>query len=222
MKIQSSLLSTQTSLGARQPPLLARAQPHPLAVLLFGKRPPKRVDRRRHPKLRRALKRLEGIAEQISEHVAAGRKFPIDLCEGDNASISRDGRIAIGVELLGEHPDDDDLWVAILGHEIGHRPWTWPQGDLSRMKPRQLEALYRAEEAKADRFAGRMLAELDADPAAVCAFLLAHEAFEGGQASRAYDPAPQRAALIRAAFEKRRRALQAGRKVFGRGKRDLR
>jgi hypothetical protein len=179
-----------------------------MAVLLFGKRPPRLVDKRRYPRLRRALRKLEAVKDQIAE--VAGRhpgELSIELCEGDNASISRGGQIAIGVELLGRHKDDDDLMVAVLGHEIGHQPWTWPNHDLSRLTRKQLDALYREEEAKADRFAGRVLADLGADPDSVCEFLLAAERFESKKPVDYY-PAEVRARMIRQAFGRRKRSLR--------------
>jgi hypothetical protein len=191
-------------------PWIRRGEPHPLSALLFGKRPPKLVDRRKHPKLRRGLRKLELIGEQVSDILGAPSSlFSVELCEGDNASISRQGQIAFGLELLERHQGDDDLLVAVMGHEIGHQPWTWPQGDLSGLNRRQLDALYREEEAKADRFSGRVLAELGLSPDAVSEFLLASAHFEAHPPTDYY-PASTRVKMIREAYARRRRALDAG------------
>ena len=211
MKVQgrpAAASSTATSTGAgAQAYFPKRLEPHPLSVLLFGKRPPKLVDKRKHPKLKKALRKLEAIKDQVAE--LAGQspgELSIELCEGGNASISRQGQISVGVELLERHQGNDDLLVAVLGHEIGHQPWDWPEGDFSKMTKRQMDALYREEEAKADRFAGRILADLGADPDAVCEFLLAAERFEAHKPSDYY-PADVRAQMIRQAFSRRRSAL---------------
>ncbi len=207
MKISSSTLST--NVGLRQTATPVRTEPHPLNVLLFGKRPPRLIDPRRHPKVGKGLKKLEHAKDQIAELAGhLGQELSIALCEGNNACISRDGQIAFGVELLEHHQDNDDLMMAILGHEIGHQPWFWPEGDLGPMTQKQLDALFREEEAKADRFAGRVLADLKADPKAIGAFLKAHAKFEAAKPSDYY-PADVRAEMIAKAFAQRKTDLES-------------
>ena len=210
MKVESLRSgSTSTNLAGSQSTILRPPSPHPLNVLLFGKRPPKLVDRRKHPKLKKALRKLEALKEEIAMEILGepeGR-LSLELCEGSNASISRDGQIAFGVELLEEHQKDDDLLVAVIGHEIGHQPWTWPKGDFSRLTKAQLDAIYREEESKADRFAGRVLAELGADPTSICDFLIAAQRFEARRPTDYY-PAEVRAEIIQQAFRRRRRHLE--------------
>lgn len=209
MKIGSSQLSpgVSTQLGGSAGWVGKAGGPHPLAVLLFGKRPPRLVDRRRHPKLKRALRKLEYLKDQVAPLAGRdGGALSVELCEGENASISRSGQLAVGIELLEQHQHDDDLLVAIVGHEIGHRPWTWPDGDLGRLSRAQLDQLYREEEAKADRFAGRVLADLGGSPESICRFLLAAAKFEAHPPSDYY-PAKVRAAMIRSAFTRRARVL---------------
>ncbi|MBI5478463.1 MAG: hypothetical protein HY906_06380 [Deltaproteobacteria bacterium] len=211
MKIRSSSLSGSTLLsGQGQGMPVGRLTSHPMTILLFGKKPPKLVDKRKHPKLKKGLARLEDMKEQVALLLGRqGKDFTLELCEGGNACISRDGQIAFGVDLLGAHQGDDDLLLAILGHELGHQPWTWPGGDLSKLTRAQLDQLYRDEEARADRFAGRVLAELGATPDAVEKFLLRHaKGFEQKQANDYY-PAEVRVEMIRAAFNRRARALSA-------------
>jgi hypothetical protein len=214
MKVNSTSVSTSTSLGGRTPALPSRVDVHPMSVLLFGKRPPKLVDKRKHPKLKKALRKLEHIKEEITGLLGkSSEELSIELCEGSNASISRDGQIAVGVELLEEHQDDNDFLVGVLGHEIGHQPWSWPDEDLSRLTRKQLNQMYRDEEAKADRFAGRVLADLDSDPDAICRFLAAHEAFEGKTAPDYY-PAKVRVSMIRNAFRKRQKRREGKRRLL--------
>lgn len=212
MRIRPSSLSTGTALsggGTLAAPV--RLQPHPLNVLLFGKRPPRRLDPRRYPSLTKALRKLEYVKDEICEQLGEpAAAFSLGLAEGGNACISREGEILFGAELLERHGGDDDLLVAILGHEVGHRPDQWPQGQL-KLTRAQLSQLYKEEEAKADRLAGRALAKLDADPESVCRFLLAAEKFEGGQPPVDYYPAEARARMIREAYQwQRERQLRRG------------
>jgi hypothetical protein len=207
--------STQTSLSGQPGQVRSSTAAATMQVLLFGKRPPKLVDKRKYPKLKKALSRMGYIKDQVAEMLGRqGEDFKLELCEGENACINRDGQIAVGVDLLEKHQDDDDVLVAIIGHEMGHQPWTWPTFDVSHLTRPQINALAREEEAKADRFAGRVLALLDADPQAICDFLIQAESFEDHK-PRDYYPADVRASMIKAAFQRRTRMLSAGRAVFG-------
>lgn len=195
-----------------QLPQTRTPQPHPVAVLLFGKQPLRRLDRRRFPKLARGMRKLELARDQIADILGVpANVFEIVLAEGSNASISRDGEIAFGKDLLQAHQEDPDLLIGVLGHEIGHQPWTWPEGNLAGLGRSALQRLYREEEAKADRFAGRVLAELNLDPDSLCRLLLNDGRFEVGH-SREYEPPEERVRMIREAFGRRRRALEAGRR----------
>lgn len=206
--------STGTGAGGQAPWIGGAAQPHPMSVLLFGKRPARLVDRRKYPRLSKALRKLASLKGQIGEMAGKGDDdLSADLAEGRNASIGRDGQIRFGVELLEEKKEDDDFLVAVMGHEIGHQPWSWPNRDLSRMTKKQLDAMYCEEEAKADRFAGLVLAELGADPDSICDFLIAAERFEAHKPTDYY-PAEVRAEIIRGAYSKRVRALKRPRLVL--------
>jgi hypothetical protein len=216
MKIPKSVGGGSVRLGNQNQPSTAGAvQPHPMAVLLFGKRPPRRVDPRRFPGLKKALRKLGSMRDQLAELV--GRQpsdLSLALCEGNNASISRAGEISLGVELLAAHQGDDDLLLGILGHEVGHQPWSWPRHNLAGMSRVQLDLLYREEEAKADRFAGRVLAELGGDPQDLCEFLLTAESFEARKPTDYY-PAEVREEIIRKAFARRRSSLLNRRTLLG-------
>ncbi len=96
-----------------------------------------------------------------------------------------------------------------MGHEIGHQPWTWPEGDMGPLTKKDLDAMYREEEAKADRFAGRVLAEMGANPDAVCEFLKSAEKFEAHKPTDYY-PADVRAQMIDDAYKRRHRAIESG------------
>jgi hypothetical protein len=207
--------STQTGGPGQRIWMPQPGQVHPMAVLLFGRKPPRRVDRRKYPKLGKAMRKLGALKDQIAPFAGRnGAELSLELCEGDNASISESGIIHVGVGLLGERERDDDFLVAMMGHEIGHRPWEWTRQDVSALPRAARQKLCREEEAKADRFAGRVLADLDASPDSICEFFLAAERFEG-QSSAEYYPADVRAEIIREAFSRRRRALKARTGVAG-------
>lgn len=205
MKISPSVVSTQTNLA--QGSSLARAPqfvPVSYEALLFGKRPARLVDPRKYPHLKKGKRKLEALAEDISGLLGvAGGELTVSLAEGKNASISRDGELRMGVKLLEERQEDDDFLVAVVGHEVGHQPWDWPQHDLRGLTRKQLGELYKVEERKADDFMGAVLAKLGADPGSMAEFLLAAEAFEKTPPLD-YDPADERVALMRRAFERQR------------------
>jgi hypothetical protein len=215
MKISGSGLQTSTSLAGQTPFVALGRAPHPMAVLLFGKRPPRRLDARRYPSLKRALRKLRFICGEVAELLGMDEDdFPLSLCEGENAAISREGELFVGVDLLQEHERDSDLLLGVVGHEIGHRPWTWPNGSLARLSRKQRDALYREEEAKADRFSGRVLADLGGNPEAICEFLLEHASFEAKQPSDYY-PAETRVKMILDAYGRRGRTLRTGAAILG-------
>ncbi|MBL9037339.1 MAG: hypothetical protein JNG84_02385 [Archangium sp.] len=208
MKIRSAGTSGSSLLGGQSQAPIGRTHSHPMAAVLFGKRPPKLVDKRAFPKLSKGLRKLTDLKEHIA--TAMGRSagtFSLELCEGQNACISREGQIAFGVELLAQFQGDDDLLLGVLGHEIGHQPWTWPNHDLSSLSRSMLDVMYREEEAKADRFAGRMLAELAGDPRPVQQFLLSNaKGFEQKQSPEYYPPGV-RVDMIQGAYDRRRRMM---------------
>lgn len=182
-------------------------QPTSIDVVLFGKRAARLVDPRRYPKLIKGLRKLGMAKDQIADVLGVtDNTFSVALAEGDNASINRQGQIAFGLELLEKYETNDALLVAVLAHEIGHQPWKWPTGNLAHLTKKALDVLSREEEAKADRFAGRALADLAVSPDPICDFLIAHGKFEKHPPADYY-PATIRAEMIREAYSRRRRAL---------------
>lgn len=207
MKISGQTLSSTTFSQAGGSPQILRPDAGALGQILFGKNPAKLVDKRKYPSLRKALKKLGLSMEQIAEATGLpDEAFTLELAEGNNASINRDGQIAFGVDLLSEHEDNDDLLLGILGHEMGHAPWSWPEGDLGPLTQAQINHLCREEEAKADRFMGKALAELGMSPDAICDFLVRLSKFETHPPADYY-PAEERAELIRSTFSARKRVL---------------
>src|SRR5207249_182559 len=96
--------STGTMGGGGSPFVGGLSQPHAMAVLLFGKRPAPLADRRRHSRPAKALRKLKHLKGQIGELAGMGEEREedggVDLAEGNNASIGRDGRMRFGWELL--------------------------------------------------------------------------------------------------------------------------
>lgn len=210
MKISVQARSTSTSTSTGRSASLPRSvgqPPQSLDVVLFGKRAPRLVDPRRYPHLKKAMRKLAMAKDQLADVLGVSENtFCLALAEGDNASINRDGQIAFGFELLEKHERDDALLVAVMAHEIGHQPWKWPKGDLSHLTKKAIDLISREEEARADRFAGRALADLAVSIDPICDFLLAHGRFEKHPPADYY-PAQERVSMIQVAFAKRRRAL---------------
>src|SRR5689334_3495841 len=106
MKINSGTIGTPTGTstqlgGGGQTIFNPPPGMHPMSVLLFGKRPPKPADRRKHPKLAKKLRKLDYVKDQIAEMLGQSNEdLSLDLCEGNNAFIGRDGKISFGVELM--------------------------------------------------------------------------------------------------------------------------
>lgn len=207
MKISAQgTLSTSLGQQASTPNRIGQP-PQSIEVVLFGKRAARLVDPRRFPHLKKAMRKLGAAKEQVAEILGVtDNTFALALAEGSNASINRDGRIAFGYELLEAHAGDDALVVAIIAHEIGHQPWLWPQGDMSHLTKKALDFMSREEEAKADRFCGKALADLAVSPDAICDFLLAHGKFEKHPPADYY-PAEQRVEMIQGSYAKRRKVL---------------
>ncbi len=207
MKISSQALSTSVSTGQQSSMPRISGAPQSIDIVLFGKRPPRLVDPRRFPHLKKAMRKLGMAKDQLADVLGVTENtFSLALAEGENACINRDGQIAFGYQLLEKHEYDDALLVAVMAHEIGHQPWKWPKGDLSHLTKKAIDSISREEEARADRFAGKALADLAVSPDPICDFLLRHGKFEKHPPADYY-PAEMRVEMIQAAFSKRRKAL---------------
>lgn len=184
-----------------------------ISLLLFGKKPPPLLDKRTlTKKQKKGLRRLELIEEQIADVMGVpAQTFEVALCEGQNACVGRDGQIRFGLELLEQYENDHDLLTAIVAHEMGHQPWTWPEGNLAHLSKKNLNALYREEEAKADRFAGMALGALGLKPESIERFLLQAAKFETGQSAEYY-PADVRAEMITTEWKRQVRRIREGAK----------
>ena len=203
MKISTQAPSTSLSTSLGQSASMPRAVggQQSIDIVLFGKRPARLVDPRRFPHLKKAMRKLGMAKDQLADVLGVSENtFSVALAEGENASINRGGQIAFGLELLEKHERDDALLVAVMAHEIGHQPWKWPKGDMSHLTKKAIDQISREEEARADRFCGKALADLAVSFDPICDFLLAHGKFENY-------PAVERVEMIQAAFTKRRRAL---------------
>lgn len=137
--------------------------------------------------------------------------YPIYLAEDTLAAIDGEGRIYMGVDFLDGPGRDAAVLAGALAHEIGHRPRRWRRRRLPANLSRQaIWAICREEEAGADTFAGRALAELELPARPLGAFLTSIE--QGPHP--AYYPAAERADMIAEAHEAQSFRLRAREKLY--------
>lgn len=189
-------------------------KPQPLGNVLFGKVAPKKLDARDFPHLKKALQKARAMKRKLA--FLAGDEddeYELQLAEHELAMINDEGTIFVGKEFLEQFGDDDEILAGVLGHEIGHRPKTWPMlpGDV-QLKPDQRHQLTREEEGKADWFAGRALAELGYTPARICALLVSLDG--RGNPSKDYYPVDTRVSIIHEAHASQSRRREVLRSMF--------
>lgn len=189
-------------------------EPLPLQTVLFGATLPKAVDPASYPQLAEQLRWLMKQKAKIATFVGdKDEEYAIVLSEGEAACIDQHNRIFLGVDLVARSLKEQGLLVGILAHEIGHRPKTWKRVKHDHgMKRAQLAELAKMEEAKADRVAGRALAEMGLLPDELCQFLLAHGHFE--KQPEAYFPVDMRVELIRDAHASQIQRSTSAQKLF--------
>jgi|GEM_PF-1680336 len=140
-------------------------------------------------------------------------EYTLTLCVGDNACITKDGIIYFGVQLLALGKDYPELIVGVLAHEIGHRPKTWPQLTIPENPTKeQIAHIAKQEELKADKTAGRALAEFNMSPEPLCQFLITHGNFE--KQPENYYPVDIRVEMIKHAYQSHQTRVQAAQKHF--------
>jgi len=187
-------------------------KPVPLGQVLFGKVKPKKLDARDYPHLKKQLKKAKAMKRKLA--FLAGDdddEYEIELADHELAMIDDKGTIYLGAEFLERYGDDDEVLAGVLGHEVGHRPKTWPKVPADvRLTVAERQQLAREEEGKADWFAGRALAELGYAPDQICR-LLKH--LDGrGNPSKEYYHVNTRIEIIREAFgsqQRRRKTLKS-------------
>lgn len=186
--------------------------PSELQTVLFGSQLPKVVDGRNYPQLAEQLAWVRRHKTKLAAFVGdKDSDYDVALAEGLAACIDRHGMIYIGAALLAQA--SPELMLGVLAHEVGHRPKTWH--NYRRKEPflrAELLQMARDEEAKADRVAGRAIAEFQTTPDALCEFLLVHGNFE--KPPENYYPVEVRIAMIREAYASGVARGSAAKKLF--------
>lgn len=200
--------------GSLRPGVAQSADQAPLETVLFGSVRPKALELAAFPhlaELMRVLTRLKGrVASFVGDR---DDEYSLVLSEGAGACVDKEGRIFLGEKLLQAGRDDPSLLVGVLAHEIGHRPKTWKRLRFGQGLSRaDLTALARDEEAKADRVAGRVLAELGLAPDGLCNYLRRHGHFE--KQPETYYPVNVRVEMIREAHEAQAERLREAKRLF--------
>lgn len=198
--------------GASSQELKAMDAPGELQTVLFGSQLPKIVDAGSYPQLAEQLAWLRRHKTKLAAFVGdQDSDYDVALAEGLAACIDRNGTIYIGVALLALATPE--LMLGVLAHEVGHRPKTWQS--YRRKEPftrAELLQMARDEEAKADRVAGRAIAEFQITPDDLCEFLRVHGNFE--KPPENYYPVAVRIAMIRQAFASGQARGNAAKKLF--------
>ena len=205
-----SALPPRASESAKQ--TQAMDAPGELQTVLFGSVLPKVIDERGYPQLAGQLAWVRRHKTKLAAFVGdQDADYDVALAEGMAACIDRNGMIYIGVSLLAMATPE--LMLGVLAHEVGHRPKTWRQ--YHREQPfarKELLQMARDEEAKADRVAGRAIAEFQTTPDDLCEFLRVHGNFE--KPPENYYPVDVRIAMIREAYAAGQTRGDAAKKLF--------
>lgn len=130
-------------------------------LTLFGRNKPKKLDiedmetDRLMAMMHAWRKKIVRIAGEDPD------TYKLTLAASTIAMIDQDGLIYIGKAFLHAHKDAHPVLVGVLAHEIGHRPKRWKEYRNSQpLNKKEMEALCRTEETRADYFSGFALGEL--------------------------------------------------------------
>lgn len=161
--------------------------------------------------LNKKRKQLASLAEDHDDD------YRIVLTEDTIAAINGQGTIFMGAPFLLAYQQHLDLLVGVLAHEIGHRPKYWQHQRRQipmQLTIEQMAELCRAEEAKADTFAGIGLAEFGMSAEPVANFIRMIQQDDPTCGHPQYLPADVRAEMILNAHSKRAVRAAYRRKLF--------
>ncbi len=217
MRITGANVSLRSNVGGQTGSARQSAQvgkPVPLGQLLFGKVAPKKLDQRDYPHLKKKMQKARSMKRKLA--FLAGDdddEYDLELADTEVAMIDEKGTIFLGAEFLEQFGDDDEILAGVLGHEVGHRPKTWPKvPEDIQLSLEDRHQLSREEEGKADWFAGRALAELGYGPDKICALL---EALDGrGNPSKNYYSVSTRQAIVQEAHGSQHRRRKNYKAMF--------
>lgn len=180
-------------------------------LTLFGRKKPQKldIDDMETDRLmammhawRKKITRLSG--EPVDE-------YKLTLAASTIAMIDQDGLIYIGKSFLHGNKDNHPVLVGVLAHEIGHRPKRWAEYKSERpLNKKEMEALCRTEETRADYFSGFALGELGMPYEPLVAFLKAIQTTPHPE----YFPAHMRADVIQEGHEHGQRKSMNRKKFF--------
>ncbi len=197
--------------GDLKPQVQATDTVDELQTILFGTVRPKVLDLANFPELAQAFRFLKKFKTKLAAFGGdRDDDYDLQLAEGANACVDRHGTIFIGEGLL-KH-GEPALVVGVLAHEVGHRPKTWRKHQKEALNRQALLQLAREEEAKADKAAGRALAELGISCEPLCTYLQRHGNFE--KPPENYFPVEVRIEMIREAHAAQKARRTATKRLF--------
>ncbi len=206
----SSLAQARSELSAKDTQAVSVGAQ--VQAALFGRPKPPLLDPQRFPELAPLLAKLNRLKRKVA-HLAgdADEDYVLLLADSTIAMIDEQGFIYLGAGFLSSTADRPEIMAGVLAHEIGHRPKRWREYRTKKnLEKRELEALCRHEETRADIFAGKAMAELEMSCEPMVEFLQAIE----DKPHPEYFPAATRAEVIRRSHQERAFRVEARRKLF--------
>ena len=177
----------------------------------FGDPPPPLANIRHNPLLM-SLFALQGLVDRLKKKLkrSSGKSGHIVPAKGIIACAGEEDAVYLGVEFLEKYHKEEETVAGVLAHEWGHLISKYTETfDPNELNWDQIWEIRKEEEARADAYAGRLLAKMGYTPEGLIR-LLTHPKFIK-ETQKYYTPL-DRAQFIRAAFAAQKRfELTAGR-----------